>query len=113
MQAAGFGEALRGHALLGPDQLVAAFGSSGAENFAAAGGGHAGAESDVFSSFGFIRSVCRQHFVYLYGRPEGGPVYSCIKLNSPWPQMAAQKDLYIITYRRGDVQADFCFPRKY
>ena len=45
--------------ILGPNQFVAAFGSSGAKDFAAAGGGHAGAESDMFSSFSFIRSVCR------------------------------------------------------
>ncbi len=64
--------------ILGPDEFVAAFGSSGAEDFAAAGGGHAGAESDVFSSFGFIRSVCRQHFVsYTGGGKPSRPVYSC------------------------------------
>ncbi len=58
MQTATFGEALGSH-ILSTNQFVAAFGSSGAEDFASTGSSHTGAESDVFSSFGFIRSVCR------------------------------------------------------
>ena len=58
MQTTASGEALGGH-ILSTNQFVAAFCSSGTEDFPSAGSGHAGAESDMFSSFGFIRSVCR------------------------------------------------------